>query len=80
MFRPVNDRCIQCNRPIQFKSERNYIVWDFENGVYRRECATCHDNRLLRPFERKKSTDPVMHSTTADPTIPDYEFDPKKGA
>jgi hypothetical protein len=42
-MRPVNDNCIDCQRVIDPKTERNYIVFDEEKQEWRRECAKCHD-------------------------------------
>lgn len=29
-------------------------------GVYRRQCAKCHDKQLQRPYERRKSSDSLI--------------------
>lgn len=55
-FKPANDLCIDCNASINPKKERNYIVWHEEKKEYRRECAACHDKRLVLPFNRVRST------------------------
>lgn len=60
LFRPVNDKCIDCSKDIEFTVERNYIVWDWNKGEYRRQCAACHDKEKDVPFERKSAHDAVM--------------------
>lgn len=64
-FQPINNLCIDCNIDIDPCAERNYILWQPQalakaKGVYRRQCAKCHDKQLQRPYERRKSSDSLI--------------------
>jgi hypothetical protein len=76
-FKPLNDECVDCGRPIDIKRERHYITFDPKSehevdgkkvkGAYRRRCAECHDAAFQRPYERRSADDGMV---VGDPTRP----------
>lgn len=69
LFKPTDDNCLDCKTAINPKLERNYIVWDEIERVYRRQCATCHDAEKQLPFNRKSVDDATLHSMPHAPEV-----------
>lgn len=45
-LRTADNFCIDCNGQIDVCGERNYIVYDGDNKIYKRQCAQCHDDEM----------------------------------
>lgn len=45
-LRTVDNFCIDCNGQIDVCVERNYIVYDSDNQISKRQCAKCHDGDI----------------------------------